>query len=292
MRRRSFVMAMSGAAAWAAGGRRRVVIDADTGNEIDDLFAIVRALKEPGLEVAGLCSAQWHTRISPEDTVGVSQRMNEDLLRLMGRQEVPAPAGAEMIMGMPWGGEEARDSAAARFLMREALAAEEKLTVVATGATTNVASALKLKPEIVSKVRVYLMGAHYDAKTGVWNKDEFNIRNDLNAFNFLLNCEGLDLHVMPANVCGQLVFERAKTMARLGERGAAGAYLAARWKAHAPEAERWVMWDLALVEAVARPELAKEGRFRTPPENRAREVWVYTGIEVGAMEEDFWGRWR
>jgi hypothetical protein len=48
------------------------------------------------------------------------------------------------------------------------------------------------------------------------------------------------------------------------------------------------MWDLALVEALARPELAKEALFRTPPENVQRDVHVYTDIDSEAMQSDWW----
>lgn len=36
-----------------------LIIDADTGNEVDDLYAIVRGLIEPSFKVIGLSSAQW-----------------------------------------------------------------------------------------------------------------------------------------------------------------------------------------------------------------------------------------
>jgi inosine-uridine nucleoside N-ribohydrolase len=276
-------MTASGAA------RTRMVIDADTANEIDDLYAIVRALREPAFDVAALSSAQWHTRLSPANSAEHSQRMNEDLLRLMGRQDMPAPIGAEMIMGQPWGGDEPRDSPAARMMIREAEAAGPgKLTIVSIGAVTNVASALKLAPRIVSKVRCYSMAAHYGSATGVWNKDEFNVRNDLNAFNYLLDLEGLELHIMPANVCRKLVFDQSETLAGLKGKGGVWDYLTARWLSHSPQAANWIMWDLALVEALARPELAKEALFKTPPENRQRDVWVYTDIGGEAMKKDWW----
>jgi hypothetical protein len=43
-----------------------------------------------------------------------------------------------------------------------------------------------------------------------------------------------------------------------------------------------------LVEALARPELAKEALFRTPPENVQRDVHVYTDIDAAAMQSDWW----
>lgn len=270
--------------------KRRILLDSDTANEIDDLYAITRALLEPGFQMMGLSSAQWNTRLSPPDTVAESQKLNTEILRLMGRQEIPAPMGSEMIMGKPWGGDEPRDSPAARLMIREARAMppDAKLTIVNTGALTNTASAIKLAPDIVPKIAVYLMGAHFFADRKVWNKDEFNVRNDLNALNFLLNAQGLELHVMPANVCGKLVFQQADTLRRLQSKGGIWDYLAARWLSFSPDSEQWVMWDLALVEAVARPELATEAQFRTPPENVQRDVFVYTDIDVAAMQADWW----
>ncbi|MEM9259038.1 MAG: nucleoside hydrolase, partial [Bacteroidota bacterium] len=36
-----------------------VIIDADTANEVDDLYAIVCGLIEPSWDVKGLTAAQW-----------------------------------------------------------------------------------------------------------------------------------------------------------------------------------------------------------------------------------------
>jgi hypothetical protein len=62
-------------AAPAASGakRRRLIVDADTANEIDDAFALARALIEPSFQIEGITSAQWHTQEdAPPDTVGPS----------------------------------------------------------------------------------------------------------------------------------------------------------------------------------------------------------------------------
>ena len=52
---------------------RKIFLDSDTANEIDDLYAITRALLVRGFQMAGLSSAQWNTRLSPPDTVAESQ---------------------------------------------------------------------------------------------------------------------------------------------------------------------------------------------------------------------------
>jgi inosine-uridine nucleoside N-ribohydrolase len=269
---------------------RRIVIDADTANEIDDLFAIVWALRAPELEVQTLCSAHFriHEHAGP-DSVGQSQRLNEDILRLEGRLDIPHPKGTNSGMGMAWGGEEPRDSAAVQAIIELARATPEgeRLAVVTQGALTNLASAIKLAPEIIPKVHCYSMGFRCTS-SGVWNKNEFNIRNDLNAADCLLNREGLLWNIMPADTCAHLTFDRDDTFRRLDGRGGIYDYLAARWREFAPQVERWIMWDLALVQAVARPELAKATSLRTPPENVQRDVTVYTEIDVEGMRSAFW----
>lgn len=265
-------------------------IDADTANEIDDLYAIVRALLEPGFDIVGLSSAQWNHRLSPPDTVRQSQRLNEQLLALMDRTDIPHPLGAEMIVGKPWGGTEPRDSPAAQLMIRAAREQPEgqKLTIATLGAATNIASAIQLAPDIVPKIACYMLAGRYDAEQGVWNKDEFNVRNDLNAFNLLLDTEGLELHVMPVSVLLDFKFQLETTLERLSGTGAVWDALAARWLSHSPSSATWIMWDLALVIALARPALATEAQVMTPPENTQRAVSVYTAVDEAAMRQDWW----
>jgi inosine-uridine nucleoside N-ribohydrolase len=267
-----------------------VVIDADTANEIDDLYAIVRALLEPRFRVVGLSSAQWNHRLSPPDTVLRSQAINQDLVRLLNRRDIPLPHGAEMIMGKPWGGREPSDSAAAQFIIRAARAMPrgEKLRVLSLGATTNLASAIALAPDIVPKLSCYMLAGRYYADRRVWDKDEFNVRNDLNATNLLFDTEGLELHVMPVNILADFKFEQKATVAALSGRGEVWDYLANRWLSFAPGHGQWIMWDLALVEALARPELASESEVDTPPENARRKVFAYTRVDANGMQADWW----
>jgi len=267
-----------------------VILDADTANEIDDLFAVVRALLEPSFEIEGLSSAQWNHRLSPSNTVMMSQQLNEDIVRLMNRTEVPIPLGAEMIVGKPWGGDEPRQSAASDLIIHTArsMPAGTKLIVVTLGAVTNVASAIRLAPDIVPRIVCYALMGRYDSVTGVWNKDEFNLRNDLNGANLLFNEVGLELHVMPVNILSDFRFQRDETLKRLRNRGAIWDYLAARWLTHCASCEERIIWDLALVGAIIHPEAAKEGLFLTPPENRQRKIHVYSSIDHEFLLADWW----
>jgi len=251
---------------WPREAPIRIILDSDTANEIDDLFAIAYLLKEgyPGVEVLGLSSAQWFHVWSGDRTVYQSQQLNEELLGIMGRTDLPHPLGADVIMGKPWGDYDPRDSPAAQFIIEEAMALNEgeKLAVLSIG-----------------------FDGHF------WNKDEFNIRRDLNAANYLLNAEGLELHVMPISVAIKYTWERENTFRQLGKAGKLGAYLRTRWEDHGgPNAEKWTMWDVALLQAFLKPEQASEVSVLTPPENTQRSVWMYEDIKAEEMEADFWDR--
>ncbi|NOX52871.1 MAG: nucleoside hydrolase, partial [Planctomycetes bacterium] len=270
--------------------RPKLVLDCDTANEIDDLYAIVRMLRQERFEVLALNSAQWFHYETDLRSVYASQRLNEELVRLLGRADLPTPVGSEQPMGHPWGGDQPKDSHAARFIIDAALRMPDgqKLYVVCTGASTNLASAIKMRPEIAPRIKAYVLGFWYDRDRGVWNKSEFNVRRDLNAANFLLDCERLELHVMTATVSGNLKFEREDSFRRQARMGKLGAYLTARWLSRFPEAKLWTMWDVALIEVLIRPELAAEEQVQTPPENRQRKVWMYHRIDADRMRADFW----
>lgn len=270
--------------------RPKLILDADTANEIDDMYAIVRTLNQDQYDVLGLSSAQWYHYLGDPNSVQASQQINEALAGLLGRRDLPLPMGAERPMGKPWGGSDAKDSPAAQFIIQHARAVPEgeHLHVVCIGASTNLASAIKLAPEIAPKIKAFVMGFRYDAKTKVWNKSEFNVRRDLNAADFLLDQPDLELHVMSATVSEALKFDRDDTFRRHESMGELGAYLTGQWKRKFATSEKWVMWDLALVEAILQPNLASEVQVDGPPENRAKKVWIYDSIDVEGMKKDYW----
>ncbi|THH34609.1 nucleoside hydrolase [Neolewinella litorea] len=269
----------------------RLILDSDTANEIDDLYAIAYLFAEESIDWVGLNSAQWFHHMSGDSTVYQSQRLNEELLTLAGRLDLPHPLGADTIMGQPWGGYDPRDSPAARLIIQEARrAGAGKLVVMCIGASTNLASAIALAPDIKDKITAYVLGFQYDTTGRYWNKDEFNIRRDLNAANYLLNAEGLELHVMPTSTARQYEWRREPTFERLDRSGPIGAYLKARWQNFAPGAESWIMWDVALLQAFLHPKQATQIQVTTPPENTRRQVWIYTDIDEEAMARDYWQR--
>jgi purine nucleosidase len=273
----------------------RLIVDADTANEIDDAFALARALMEPRFQIEGITSAQWHTQEgAPRDTVGPSQEMNEKLLHVMNRADVPHPIGANVPLVSPL---RPQPSDAARHIIRKALETPEgeKLVVAILGPCTNLASALLMEPGIIPRVSCHFIGLRYDHKQRLWSRDEFNTNNDPNALDVLLNEPGLEFHLMTATTSQSMVLEKAEVDRRLKGKGAVADHLVRIWDTFDRDWQRranptkatWVMWDIALIEAIARPELAKAVTINTPPQNRQRSISVWVEIDAAGMREDF-----
>ena len=106
-----------------AQSKPKLILDADTANEIDDMYAIARMLKQEKFDVLALTSSQWMHYLAEEDSVGGSQRENEALVKLLGATTLPTPIGSKEPMGKPWGGDQPKDSPAAQFIIAAAKAA-------------------------------------------------------------------------------------------------------------------------------------------------------------------------
>jgi len=272
----------------------RLIIDADTANEVDDLYAIAWALLEPKLDIVGITSAQWHTNPrTPNDSVGESQRLNKELTKLMGKSTIPLPQGANFPMVNTL---RSQPSEAAQFIIKQAKATPkgEKLSIAILGPCTNIASAILLDPSIIEKLSVNYLGFWYEVETGTWSKREFNTNNDPNAVDVLLNTPNLEFRVMTATTSGKLVFEKTVMDQLLKGKGGIGDYLINRWetydrfwKKEDPEKTMWTMWDVAILQALAYPELAQQQSVMTPHDNLAREIKVYTKIDVPAFKRIF-----
>ncbi|MBS7020506.1 MAG: nucleoside hydrolase [Firmicutes bacterium] len=69
----------------------------------------------------------------------------------------------------------------------------EKTTIIAIGAITNVALAIKLAPQIISKIKVVWLGGHSPI---LKDNQEFNFRQDIQAVQEVFN-SGVELVVIP-----------------------------------------------------------------------------------------------
>jgi purine nucleosidase len=282
--------------------KQKVWLDSDTGNEMDDLYAIVRLLKDPSVDVVGLSSAhfnnpdllvfeKWNAYDTKDlNTLEDSQRLNELILNTMGLSHIPHPKGGDRQIGRAWGGTEPRNSPAVESIIAlvKSLPNGEKLDILTLGALSNIASAIIIAPDIKPKIRVFSLGARYNQTNRAWSKNEFNIRNDLNAFDYLLDQSDLDFTVMPLETALPLQFDRDDTYAKTDDNVPIEKILADRWREQNPQDKTRVMWDLALVQAYLLPELSETLLVNSPPESKSFTVRIYSKIDRDALMEDFW----
>lgn len=272
-----------------------VIIDADTANEVDDLFALAGAMASDRLAIKGITSAQFHiSPLASDSTVLESQKINEALIRLASRPDIPLLIGSNFPLRSK---SEPQRSPASDFIIQEALkmTGNEKLNLVILGSCTNVASAILQEPRIIPKIKVHYLGIWHDPEKNTFDKKEFNSGNDTLAVNLLLDTPNLDLTIMSATTSQHLVFEKEKVDQQLRGKSELGDYLVDRWDTYQrwwteedPEKTRWIMWDIAIIEALIHPEWTKVEEFWTPIENTRRKVKIYTWINTRKMEKDFW----
>ncbi len=285
----------------ASAQRQKVWIDADTGNETDDIYALFYALSDTTIDVVGISSAhfnnadlvafeKWNQYTTKGiNTVTISQELNEALLRVMGKLSILHPLGANKPMGRAWGGREPRSSPASQAIIAavKGLLKNEKLAVVCLGALTNLASAIALDTSIARHLTCYALGAKYNVAKSIWNKSEFNIRNDLNAFDYLLDNTAVDLVMMPTDIALPFRFERDSLYKILNDAVPVEKMLKNRWEETNPQDKVRTLWDLALVEAFLNPRYAVVKNVLTPPENTQRLIKIYSAIDMQKMKASF-----
>lgn len=163
-------------------GKIDVVLDTDTYNEVDDQFALAYLIRsEERLNLKAICAAPFHNAKSNGPADGMEKSFQEihHILELMDRKD---HAGSVYRGATEWMKDEKTPvvSEAAQRLAELAMkySPQEPLYVVAIGAITNVASAMLLEPEIISRtVLVWLGGNAHD-----WpDNQEFNCMQDVAA---------------------------------------------------------------------------------------------------------------
>lgn len=239
---------------------RTVVLDADTANEVDDLYAILRAFAEPSWDIVALNATQWeNSQWKVPDTMEESHRLNTVLLAyLKTGEKTKLRRGGHRRM-YDWG-DNAVHSAAAYEIIRLAheQPAGEKLTVIALGALTNVASALFIDPTIEDKIALYWLGSGYDREKQRSRFLDFNSMMDSRAVAMIFASE-MEAHVLPGSELGKYQFEFRRTREELEDLHELGEFLVERWfKHHGSGREQRILWDVAVIQCMLYPERVTE----------------------------------
>ncbi len=278
---------------------RQIIIDTDPGQ--DDAVAILLALAAPdAVEVLGL------TCVAGNVALAQTARNARGILALAGRGDVPVMAGcdrplrrapvtachvhgADGVRGVELPAPEApldpRD--AVGFLIETLRARPEgRVTLVALGPLTNIATALERAPDIAERVaEIVVMGGAGAVAGNVTPVAEFNIHADPHAADIVLRA-GAALTLVPLDVTHKALVtpERNARFAALG--GTIGATVAALTNPAGQESPRHgtaePLHDPCTIAWLLAPELFAASRVN---------VAVETGSELcmGQTVVDWWG---
>lgn len=264
-----------------------VILDADTGNEVDDLYALSRALIEPSWNILALNATHWQTsHWAIPETMENSHRLNGMLLGELGLSVKTRRGGVARMFD--WG-DLAQHSAAAYEIIQQANAIPEgqQLTVIALGALTNVASAIYIAPSIEKKLKLYWLGSTYDFDKGILKRQDFNCVMDVQALEILLMSK-IEMHVIPINVAAQMEFDFMATAQQFKGKYQLGNVLLDRWYNHLDGGrKKRTIWDLSLIQAIIHPEWAEEVSITTSRDNGNKKMFYYKSIEVDKMKKEF-----
>ena len=234
---------------------RRVVLDTDTYNEVDDQFALAHLLMSPDtVDLEAVYAAPFfnHRSSGPED--GMERSYEEihrvlDLVAPLRRPKVFRGSKAYLAtVNTPVESEMVDD------LIERALSVEkgDTLYVVAIAAATNIASALLTAPEIAEKITLVWLGGH-----GLHWPDtrEFNLQQDPYAARVLLDAQCPLVLVPCYPVASHLITTVAELEDRLAPHSKLGRYLTDIVHDYEGNPPGWskIIWDISASAWVINP---------------------------------------
>ncbi|MER3462279.1 MAG: ribonucleoside hydrolase [Armatimonadota bacterium] len=275
---------------------RKIILDCDPGH--DDAVAIMLALASPELEVLGITTTYGNVGLERttrnalvvQEVIGTSVGVYPGTDRPLVRDRISAEAvhGISGLEGpdLPQPRQQPQGKHAVHFIIESVLAHPGEVTLVPTGALTNIALAMRMEPKIVPLIRqIVLMGGSIDI--GNWSPSaEFNILCDPHAAKIvfeaavpLMMC-GLNLtHQTPA------IPSRVARFRALGTRvGEFTAQLLEFFRQHHREVFGWEgapIHDACAVAFLIKPELFKTGMYNV-------EIEANEGLAYGRTVCDYW----
>jgi len=226
---------------------KKVIIDSDAYNEMDDQFAILYALcARERMNVVAINAAAFHNDRSSSFDDGM-EKSYEEIKRLTAclpdGDSIPVFYGSKKPIEETG---EAYVSPAAENIVKTAMESDETVYILTMGCITNVASAILMEPKICEKICVIWLGGNELHKEDV---REFNLEMDYAAGQIVLN-SGCPLVLCPAfNVTIALEYTLEQLTA-LGHDLPHCAYLTDLTKRFHRGAGggpdwMWIMWDMA-----------------------------------------------
>ena len=240
-----------------SGRKKKVILDTDTYNEVDDQYALAYCYLSEKMDLLAVQAAGFHNEKSEGFADGMERSYQEihKVLHLIDPDyTTPVFRGCTQRMTDVGG---AVDSDATENLIRMVRESEEVVYVLVIGAITNVTSAILKAPDIKEKMVVVWLGSndleHEDIR-------EFNLFQDFLAGHEIVEC-GVPLVLCPAFHVTAALTADMELIRELNGYNAVCDYLVAiledRFRGRgSPEGWKKVIWDIAAPSILATPQCA------------------------------------
>ncbi len=244
--------------------RKRVILDTDTFNEVDDQFALAYAMLSPErVELLSVNAAPYVAKTASTAAEG-SEKSYGEILHIMELTRpgagIPAFRGSAHFLSAP---DRAEESEACDNIVRTVNGTDGPVVIIAVGALTNVASALIRDPGLAGRTAVIWLGGH----SLDWpHTREFNLWGDPVAARAVFDSGVPLMHIPCQGVCSAFTTTVPELRHYLGGRNALCDYLTGIVEAHAGNPYGWskVIWDVTAVAAVTKPDALRTSVIPRP----------------------------
>ena len=223
-----------------------VILDTDTYNECDDQFALAYMLKSQDIfNVEAITVAPYSHKTKNVTVKEGGELSYNEILKICKWLDFDTTnkvfKGAEDYI---CNGYDENNDAVNKII--ETSLKNDKTYIMAIGAITNVALAIKKAPEIIEKIEVIWLGGHSILQD---NNQEFNFRQDINAVRLVFESK-VKLTIVPCkNVASNLVTSVYELNHHLKDKSELCNYLIERFynDGYHGIQERRVIWDISVI---------------------------------------------
>lgn len=243
----------------------KIILDTDMSNEIDDQFALTYLIKSldnfdlKAITIAPFKGSKYAPDLSVKDGVDLSYNTTLKILDLLNfKNKSLVYKGSIDYMQNKYDSEnEAIEK------IKEIVLENDKIYILAIGAITNVALAIKKFPEIINKIEIIWLGGN----SFLYNEnDEFNFKQDIEAVKTVFS-SGVKLTVIPCrNVASNLVTTIYEIEHFLKNKGEIGKFLCNAFencKKRDPGVSK-TLWDLSVIAYLINKAWFKEETINCP----------------------------
>ena len=235
------------------GTKKKIILDTDTYNEIDDQFALAYAMLSPDkVELLSVNAAPFLNSRSTSAGDGMEKSYNE-IFRIMKlvdpEAKIPVYRGSTAFLtdkNTPV------ESPACDNIINTVMNSDELVYIVAVGAITNVASAIIKCPEIVNRTVVIWLGGH----ALHWQDTrEFNLKQDVAAAQIVLDSKVPFVQIPCNGVCTEFLTTIPELEYYLRGKNELCDYLVDIVSSYTKKPYGWskVVWDVTAIAAIVEP---------------------------------------